>query len=81
MILAAIHTVDFNWWDTIFCMFMFFMAHIFFMTVCCVLVATDGTPQLVFTNFGYMATPLLTVETLNNPFGRTFWVHLEVHIL
>ena len=59
---------------------MFFLAYIFFMTVCWVLVATYGTPRLVFTNFGYMATPLLTVETLNNPFGGTFWVHLEAGI-
>ena len=49
VILAAIHTVDFICWDTIFCIFMFFLAYIFFMMVCWVLVATDGTPRLVFT--------------------------------
>ena len=81
VISAAIHTIDFIWWDTIFCMFMCFLAYIFFMTVCWMLVATDGTPRLVFTNFGFMATQLLTVETLNNPLSGTFWVHLEVHIL
>ena len=79
VILAAIHTIDFIWWDTIFCMFMFFLAYKFFMTVCWMLVATDGTPRLVFTNFGYKTTPLLTVETLNNPFGGMFGVYREVH--
>ena len=62
-------------------MFVISLAYIFFMTVCWVLVGTNVTPRLVFTNFGYIATLLLTVETLNNYFGGTFLVHLEVHIL